>query len=67
MTYGKDWESLFYAQSCLLLPCIVAFLFMPEKYTDVEEALQLRLKQEEQNKQIENLDTAAEEKALDIY
>lgn len=43
----QNWEVIFYTQSCLILPCIVGLLFTPEKYTDIELALDLKRKQEE--------------------
>lgn len=52
-----------------MLPCIVAFLFMPEKYIDIEGAIELKRKQDEQTRQIvsEHLDEPNEKKELDIY
>jgi MFS family permease len=42
VTNSEQWEITFYAQSCLMLPCVVGLLFTPEKYTDLEQAHDLK-------------------------
>ncbi|CDW88671.1 major facilitator superfamily protein [Stylonychia lemnae] len=46
-----DWKIVIYSQSCLLLPCVVGFLFAPEKYTDIQSYLEEQRKIEEKKRE----------------
>ena len=33
-----SWQASFYIQAAGLIPCVIAFLFIPKKYIDIESA-----------------------------
>eukprot|EP00347_Sterkiella_histriomuscorum_P015354 403357335 len=52
VTNNFEWKVMYYAQCCLIMPCFVAFLFTPDKYNDIDEALKLKRQKDEQQKQV---------------
>jgi hypothetical protein len=47
---GHSWNISIYIQAILILSTLIVFLFVPEKYSDITQAIELKKIEEEENR-----------------
>ena len=47
ITLAYPWQIVFYFQAALLIPSMILTMFTPMKYFDIDQAMELKRKQDE--------------------